>query len=216
MKRLLIISGWAHSTHTIEPIGKRFDHQFKIELLSGVDALQRPHLPEADAILTGSMGGLLAFERLPSSCEKLVLLSGTACFCKKEGYTYGTAERILDRMITQLEQDPTSLLDAFFSNVHAPQKPSRQNRPHPPTDLNALREGLLYLRDTDLRSLIPSLHLPVLLMHGIADQIIPVDAAHWLDQHLPKSQLITYEGLGHALAAHAFEQTMQAAEHFLA
>ena len=160
------------------------------------------------------MGGLLAFERLPSSCEKVVLLSGTACFCKKESYTYGTAERILDRMIAQLEQDPTSLLDAFFSNVHAPQKPSRQNRPHPPTDLNVLREGLLYLRDTDLRSLIPSLQLPVLLMHGIADQIIPVDAAHWLDQHLPESQLITYEGLGHALAAHAFEQTMQAAEHF--
>ena len=36
-------------------------------------------------------------------------------------------------------------------------------------------------------------------MHGTADQIIPVDAAHWLDQHLPESQLITYEGLGHAL-----------------
>ena len=216
MKRLLIISGWAHSTHAIEPIGKRFDHQFKVELLSGADALQRPHLPEADAILTGSMGGLLAFERLPSSCEKVVILSGTACFCKKEGYTCGTAERILDRMIAQLEQDPTSLLNAFFSNVHAPQKPSRQNRLHPPNDFNALREGLLYLRDTDLRSLIPSLQLPVLLMHGTADQIIPVEAAHWLDQHLPESQLITHEGLGHALAAHAFEQTMQAAEHFLA
>ena len=76
-------------------------------------------------------------------------------FCKKEGYTHGSAERILDRMIAQLEKDPASLLDAFFSNVHAPQKPSRQSRPHPPTDLNALREGLLYLRDTDLRTLIP-------------------------------------------------------------
>ena len=215
MKRLLIISGWAHSTHAIEPIGKHFAQQCKVELLSGADALQRPNLPKADAILTGSMGGLLAFERLPPTCKKIVLLSGTACFCKKEDYTHGTAERILDRMINQLEKDPATILDAFFCNVHAPQKPSRQNRPHPPTDLHALREGLRYLRDTDLRSRIPSLHLPVLLMHGTADQIIPVDAAHWLDQHLPESQLITYEGLGHALAAHAFEQTMQAAEHFL-
>ena len=33
MKRLLIISGWAHSTHAIEPIGKRFAHQYKVELL---------------------------------------------------------------------------------------------------------------------------------------------------------------------------------------
>ena len=216
MKRLLIISGWAHSTHAIEPIGKRLAHQYRVELLSGAEALQRAHLPEADAILTGSMGGLLAFERLPSSCKKVVLLSGTACFCKKEGYTHGTAERILDRMIHQLEKDPAALLDAFFCNVHAPQKPSRQNKAHPPSDLHALREGLLYLRDTDLRTLIPTLQLPVLLMHGTADHIIPVGAALWLDQHLPESQLVTYEGLGHALAAHAFEQTMQAAERFLA
>ena len=215
MKRLLIISGWAHSTHAIEFIGKRFAHQCKVELLSGAEALQRTRLPEADAILTGSMGGLLAFERLPSSCKKVVLLSGTACFCKKEDYTHGTAERILDRMIDQLEKNPTALLDAFFSNVHFPQKPSRQNKQHPATDLHALREGLLYLRNTDLRHIIPSIQLPVLLMHGTADQIIPVDAAHWLDQHLPESQIITYEGLGHALAAHAFEQTMQAVEHFL-
>ena len=215
MKKLLIISGWAHSTHTIEPIGQRLAHQFKIELLSGAEALQRPHLPDADAILTGSMGGLLALERCPTLCKKIVLLSGTACFCKKEGYTHGTAERILERMIQQLEKNPTSLLDAFFSNVHAPQKPSRQNNPSPRIDIPSLREGLLYLRDTDLRSLLPSLNVPVLLMHGTADQIIPVGAAHWLSQHLPESQLITYEGLGHALAAHAFEQTMQAAERFL-
>jgi pimeloyl-[acyl-carrier protein] methyl ester esterase len=216
MKKLLIISGWAHSTHAIEPMGKRLANQFKIELLSGAEALQQPRLPEADAILTGSMGGLIAFERLPRLCKKVVLLSGTACFCKKEGYRHGTAERILGRMINQLEKDPESLLEAFFNNVHAPQKPSRQHHPYPPIDIPSLRDGLIYLRDTDLRTQIPSLKASVLLMHGTADHIIPLAAAHWLSQHLPTSQLITYEGLGHALAAHAFEQTMQAAERFLA
>ena len=70
MKRLLIISGWAHSTHAIEPIGKRFAHQYKIELLSGAEALQRARLPEADAILTGSMGCLLYTSPSPRDRQK--------------------------------------------------------------------------------------------------------------------------------------------------
>ena len=83
MKRLLIISGWAHSTHAIEPIGKRFAHQYKVELLSGAEALQRARLPEADAILTGSMGGLLAFERLPRLVRRWFFYPAPHAFVKK-------------------------------------------------------------------------------------------------------------------------------------
>ena len=155
MKKLLIISGWAHSTHAIEPIGHRLSTQFDIQLLSGADALNQVTLPDADAILTGSMGGLLALERLPAHCKKLVLLSGTACFCKKEDYAHGTAERIIERMLRQLERDPEALLEAFFKNVHTPQKPSRRHTPPPLPDIPALRSGLEYLRDTDLRDCIP-------------------------------------------------------------
>ena len=52
-------------------------------------------------------------------------------------------------------------------------------------------------------------------MHGSADQIIPIEAAHWLHTHLPESEFIAFEGIGHALAAHAFDRTMRAAECFL-
>ena len=103
-------------------------------------------------------------------------------------------------MIAQLEKDPASLLDAF-SNGTLKNLAAKVDRIHRPILTPYERVYSIYA--ADLRTLIPSLHLPVLLMHGTADQIIPVEAAHWLDHHLPESQLITYEGLGHALAAHA-------------
>jgi pimeloyl-[acyl-carrier protein] methyl ester esterase len=215
-KTLLIISGWAHSTNAIQPLGDRLATHFDVQLLSGATALTQQTLPQADAILTGSMGGLIAFEQLPKRCQKLVLLSGTACFCKQPDYEHGTAPRILKRMQKQLDQDPHTLIQTFFKNVHAPHRPSHQKKQPPPLDLPALHQGLDYLRKTDLRTLIPSISIPVLIMHGTQDQIIPIGAAQWLHNHLPQSEFISYKGHGHALAAHAFEQTMQAAEHFLA
>ncbi len=214
-KKLIIISGWAHSTNAIQPLGDRLANHFDIQLLSGANALKQKTLPEADAILTSSMGGLIAFERLPARCKKLVLLSGTACFCKQPNYKHGTAPRILQRMQKQLDQDPHTLIQTFFKKVHAPHRPSYQKKEPPPLDLPALHQGLDYLRQTDLRTLIPSISIPVLIMHGTQDQIIPIGAAQWLHDNLPQSEFISYEGHGHALAAHAFEQTMQAVEYFL-
>ncbi|RZO85936.1 MAG: hypothetical protein EVA58_04205 [Kiritimatiellaceae bacterium] len=213
--RLLLISGWAHGTHTLQPMADRLAPLFDIQLLTGADALNHPTLPETDAILTGSMGGLLALQRPPSSCQKIMLLSGTACFCKRPNYHHGTPERILQRMRHQLDKDPHTLLDTFHQNVHAPQKPSRQKKDAPHPDLSALHAGLEYLQHTDLRPQIPSFPLPVLILHGTHDHIIPLQAAQWLHEQLPTSELIPFNGLGHALPAHAFERVMQAAEHFL-
>lgn len=131
-KTLLIISGWAHSTNAIQPLGDRLATHFDVQLLSGATALTQQTLPQADAILTGSMGGLIAFEQLPKRCQKLVLLSGTACFCKQPDYEHGTAPRILKRMQKQLDQDPHTLIQTFFKNVHAPHLPSHQKKQPPP------------------------------------------------------------------------------------
>lgn len=214
--RLLLISGWAHSTNALQPMADRLAPLFDTKLITGAAALNHATLPDADAILTGSMGGLLALQRRPTTCQKIMLLSATACFCRRPDYPHGTPDRILQRMLNQLDKDPQTLLDSFHQNVHAPQKPSRQKKDTPPPNLPALRAGLEYLQQTDLRPLIPTFPLPVLILHGTNDQIIPIQAAQWLHENLPESQLIPFEGLGHALPAHAFERVMQAAEHFLA
>ena len=215
---LLLISGWAHGIDAIKPMGNALSDHFDVHLLTGSEVLKARMIPEADYIVTGSMGGLLAMELLPESCKKLVLISSTAKFCATEGYPCGTPEKVLRRMIVQLKRDPEAVLDAFFRNVHFPFRESRQAismRENVPFDLDALAAGLDYLRASDIRDTVPGIDLPVLLLHGSEDRIIPSTASEWLHDHLSNSILKIIENDGHALPAHHFESVMKSIESFL-
>lgn len=223
MKSVLIISGWAHGIDAIKPMGDELSEYFEVQLLTGAQVLNDPIIPSVDYIVTGSMGGLLAMELLPKSCRKLVLISSTAKFCAGEEYDCGTSEKILRRMILQLKRNPEAVLAEFFKNVHFPQKESRRSillrsaqmetpsgttEQDAPFTLNDLLTGLEYLRSTDLRLQTPNLMIPVLLLHGSDDRIIPPSAAEWLHTHLPDSQLQIFENGGHALPAHHFRKVI--------
>ncbi len=220
---LLIISGWAHGLNAIRSMGNRLADRFDVQLMTGAQVLNDRNIPSTDYIVTGSMGGLLAMELLPESCKKLVLISSTAKFCADEGYTCGTPEKTLRRMVFQLKRNPEAVLMEFFKNVHFPHRESRRSillrcsqaetlleitKQGVPSALNDLIAGLEYLRTADLRLQAPKLNLPVLLLHGTEDRIIPVAAGEWLHNHLPDSRLRIFENNGHALPAHYFGEVM--------
>lgn len=209
---VLIISGWAHGLNAIQPMGDWLADRFEVQLLTGAQVLKDRSLPEADYIVTGSMGGLLAMELLPKSCQKLVLMSSTAKFCAGEGYPCGTHEKIILRMILQLQRNPEAVLAEFYKNVHHPHPALKTD---PGCSHDELVAGLEYLRTSDVREKIPGLNIPVLLLHGEQDRIIPSAAAEWLHQHLPNSRLQVFENGGHALPAHQFEPVMQSVRSFL-
>lgn len=190
---LLFITGWAFGPGSMQPLADRLSAVFDVQVLSGAQALQTGHLPAADFIIGWSMGGMLAIEHLPASCKKLVLIASTARFCATDSYPCGIPEKVLRRMIVQLKRDPTQVLAEFYKNAYAPRLA--------PTDLpnteDALAEGLTYLLNTDLRHKIPSLKLPVLLLHGTQDRIIPPEASAQLAKSLPQSRLSRLENCGH-------------------
>ena len=201
---LLFITGWAHGTETLQPMADALANDFETQVLTGAQVLATRELPNADAIVTGSMGGLLAMELLPESCRKLVLISSTAKFCTDENYPCGTPEKILRRMIRRFADDPAAVLEEFFKNVYYPDTSPADI---PATDTsNQLIEGLEYLRASDLREKVPAINIPVLLLHGSEDRIIPLAAADWLHAHLPNSQLKVFESAGHALPASHFNK----------
>ena len=213
MKSVLIISGWAHGIDMIKPMGDKLSERFDVQLLTGAQVLREQHIPDANYIVTGSMGGLLAMTRLPKSCRKLVLVSSTAKFCADEGYPCGTPEKVVRRMILQLKRNPEAVLEQFYKNVHYPHQPISTQPGHSQDELLA---GLEYLLSSDLRPQVPNLKLPVLLLHGSEDRIIPPFAAEWLHAHLPDSQLQIFENDGHALPAHHFGKVINKILHFLA
>ncbi len=193
-------------------MGNALADRFDVRLMTGSDVLEARHLPEADYIVTGSMGGLLAMELLPPRCQKLVLISSTAKFCADEGYPCGTPERILKRMILQLQRHPEAVLADFYRNVHHPYAHTCASVGEP---LETLVAGLDYLLASDVRARVPSIGIPVLLLHGALDRIIPPAAAEWLHAHLPNSELKLFEDDGHALPAHHFEDVIQETLQFL-
>ncbi len=126
-------------------------------------------------------------------------------------------------MMLQLKRNSEVVLTELFKNVHFPQRQSRQSillrssrtEHDAPSTLNTLISGLEYLRTTDLRSKTPTLNLPVLLLHGAEDRIIPAAASEWLHERLPDSQLRIFKNDGHALPAHHFGEVMDEILRFL-
>jgi pimeloyl-ACP methyl ester carboxylesterase len=220
---LLLITGWAHGKEAMQPLADALSADYDIQILTGAQVLKDRSIPPADYIITGSMGGLLALEHLPESCRKLILISSTARFCSDEGYPCGTPEKVLRRMIIQIKRNPEAVLEEFFKNVHYPHEECRRSFPlrsdaivdsassteqEAPSTLPALVAGLEYLRDSDVRARIPAISIPILLLHGADDRIIPSAAAEWLHDHLPDSRLRIFEKNGHALLAHHFDKVM--------
>jgi pimeloyl-ACP methyl ester carboxylesterase len=74
-------------------------------------------------------------------------------------------------------------------------------------------EGVLA---ADVRQDLLSLEIPVLLLHGIYDRYISIDAARWTDAHLPNATLVEFEESGHAPFLEETEKFNAALSEFLA
>ena len=167
-------------------------------------------LPSDDRplLLAGwSTGALIALEiaaAWPDRVAGLVLISGTACFCAQPDYDAGVPPRIVKAMQRRLPRQPEDMLSEFFMQATAPEPLPDANRKglvHDALKLGApaLAAGLSYLRRTDCRHVLTAIRAPVLLLHGQADAIVPVAAAHYLEATLPNARLHEIANGSHAL-----------------
>lgn len=62
-----------------------------------------------------------------------------------------------------------------------------------------LMAGLDCLREADLRLALPGLGMPVVVVHGVQDALVPVQAAQAMADALPGAQWLPLDGDGHAL-----------------
>lgn len=192
---LLIISGWGYGPETLEVFRKTLGVTHRVELVSAAEIFSAGTLPPAEAVVGWSWGAMLALDFFPVGCRRLVLISGTARFCAAEDDLPGVPERVLQRMIRQFPDRPNDVLQEFHRQAHLPRRPT----PPQPALPWAPAVGLGYLRTRDLRERVASVHIPVLLIHGADDAIIPAAASVWLADRLPRARLILRPGEGHCL-----------------
>ena len=55
-------------------------------------------------------------------------------------------------------------------------------------------------REIDIRDVLPTVHVPTLVLHGSEDQIVPVDAGRYTAERLRSARFVEIPGLGHLAA----------------
>jgi pimeloyl-[acyl-carrier protein] methyl ester esterase len=143
-------------------------------------------IPNKSIVLGWSMGGTLALLLallFPSKVKALLLIGATACFpCLWD-------RKNLKGFLLRLRKEREEFLKEF------------RKRAYPkPFDAEVELEGALELLEdylsADLRSYVPNIKKPILLLHGTEDPIVPLIGALELYNLSKNAKLITFAG-GH-------------------
>ncbi len=68
----------------------------------------------------------------------------------------------------------------------------------------------------DARADLPAIDVPALIVHGVLDKMMPLSAAFFLREKLPRSRLVTVEAAGHMVMLEQPEMVAQAVRSFWA
>lgn len=169
-----------------------------------------------DAHLVGwSLGGELALalaRHCPERVAALTLIASTPCFMNREDWVAGQPAALLDDFDQRLADSPAALLKRFSSLIRHGDTQASRDRSLAEALLLAnessashLANGLKLLRQLDLRQLALPATLPITLIHGDADAVVPLAAATSLQRQL-NGRLVQIAGASHALPlTHAVE-----------
>jgi pimeloyl-ACP methyl ester carboxylesterase len=160
---------------------------------------------DPSVVMGWSAGGIVALEvacEHPGLIEALVLAGATPKFCSGDGYPWGVAARNVRAMILEIKKHPKAVLNRFFQDVSWPAVESESCRKKKAIEacdigIEHLVHGLHYLHKIDLRNRLKTLEIPILIIHGREDRIVPWQAGAWLNRSLPNSRIIIHEGVGH-------------------
>lgn len=225
---LVLLHGWALHSGLWQPIVGELSHRYRVHLvdlpghghsapvapytLDGIVALLHAHFaPCAQPlfVLGWSFGGQVALRWArahPDDIERLVLLCTSPCFVQRAHWPQAMDAPTLTRFGDELALNYRATLLRFLSLQVKDSERGRASlallrsrlfeRGEPSGDI--LQQGLRLLAQSDLRSEVPAINRPALVMAGDRDMLTPLGASEWLAQTLPSSRLEIFRGAGHA------------------
>lgn len=160
-------------------------------------------------VIAWSMGVLVALTAFPlirGRLAALVFVSGTPKFTADEGYPYGLSSSESRGLGLRMKKNHHDAMHHFIRGMFTeeenswgcPERMVSAESGYEYPDGRAARLSLKSLADADLRSALPGIDVPVLLVHGSDDNVCPVAAAHYMAGELPESRLVMLTGAGHA------------------
>lgn len=165
--------------------------------------------PERCVVAGWSLGGQLALAwalRYPQQVARLVLIATTPRFVSAPDWPHGMDAATLAGFAGELAIDPAATLRRFLlletqGDAEARGVARRLEAAlaaRPALDADVLARTLDWLRDTNLRAVLPDIRQPALVLHGDRDRITPLAAGEYLARHLPHAQIEVFSGVAHA------------------
>jgi len=167
------------------------------------------HLPDDGAVLGWSLGGQVAMQlalAFPHKVARLILVGTTPRFVQAPDWPHALACATVSQFEADFASDPQQTAKRFIAlqalgDTHRRRVARALGDALTPMDaetLPALAQGLQCLSTLDLRTEAVRIACPVRLFHGGQDALMPVEAAHWLADHIPGAQMTCFVDAGHA------------------
>lgn len=241
-KSIVLVHGWAMHSGLWRSFAKELAKNYQVTLLDlpghGRSEVVTPFtletvssalvdaIPDAPCCWLGwSLGAEIVLEiaiRFPKRVDSLILLAGTPCFVQKDSWP-GMDRQILNNFAESLKQDSQATLLKFLSlqiKGLADQKVIFQElkasvfesrAPDPQT----LQESLIILKETDLRTVFASLSMPVFVILGELDTLVPGAVAEKMQVLMPEMDLTMIGRAGHVPFLSHQKAVVNAVRHFM-
>jgi pimeloyl-[acyl-carrier protein] methyl ester esterase len=179
---------------------------FTLELISEV--LVNAVSDESSCWLGWSLGATVVLDiasRFPERCVSLILLAGNPCFTQKQQWQ-GMNDSLLDIFADNLNKNCRATLLRFLS-LQVNSLPGYKDLLKKLVtaiyecdipDSQTLQDGLKLLKQSDLRSVLTELDIPVSSILGNKDTLVPVAVGQKMLQLLPEMELNIIDKAGHA------------------
>lgn len=132
------------------------------------DVASAAHGFDAYVVVGHSLGAMRCLTEHGPGCRGLLLVNGFPRFAAAPDFPEGVPARLIDRMLARLAADPAAVVSDFRRRCGAPSGAAGTTYAQ-----EALAAGLLHLRDGDARTALEHCSLPLRVLAGETDAIVP-------------------------------------------
>lgn len=182
-------------------------------------------MPERAHVMGWSLGGLVALQlalRYPARVQSLVITGTSPRFTAAEGWPAAMPSEVLAKFSEVLREDEHGTLIRFLA-LNCKGSATLREDVRKLKDMlyfcglpdgRALRGGLDILRDTDLRAQLAGVSVPLLMLFGEHDHLVPAAVQADIRALHPDARLATLSELAHVPFISAPELYLQAVADF--
>ena len=137
-------------------------------------------------------------QQYPDKVKGLILVSAFARYLEDKDYPCGTPLALFRKLEKKIHSNYREGVDYFYRLVSGGDKPQPMLQALPLPEPAEIERDLGILQKEDLRAILPTIKVPVILMHGARDQVVSLESSRYLNKMLPGSKLIIFDKSGHA------------------